>query len=73
MAKQRNGEVVEEFICSSRHLIDNDIVVDHLNDTDTGEYTGVFWFEYLDGTVTKRYTKKTAPKWLLKYYYLATN
>lgn len=69
---KRNGEVVEEFMCYSRHLIENGIVIDHLNDTDSGHYTGVFWFEYLDGRKTKRYTRKTAPKWLVEYYDLAT-
>lgn len=70
--KQRNGEVVEEFICTTRHLIEDDEVIDHLNESNDGEYTGIFWFEYLDGRITRRYTRKTAPKWLLEYYELAT-
>jgi hypothetical protein len=71
-ASSRKGWLIEEYVTASAHFFNNDGYSFSENDPDCGSYTGVFWFEYPDGTVTKRYTKKTAPKWLLELYEEAT-
>ena len=69
--KRPDGYVVEEFIASGAHCFEGGELVDDILD-DNGEYTGIFWFEYLDGGHTRRYSRKTAPKWLLALYEEAT-
>lgn len=68
----RNGWLVEEYIAVSEHHFEDGQIDARLHDDSDGTYTGVFWFEYADGKRTRRYTTKTAPKWLLSYYELAT-
>lgn len=70
--KRPDGAVVEEFVCSSTHYVEGGKCVGHCNETLSGDYTGVFWFEFPDGRFTKRHTVKTAPKWLLALYYECT-
>ncbi len=64
-----DGMVVEEFVTSTTHLYDkrNGSWM-HDSDPSFGDYTGVFWFQYRDGKCTRRYTEKTAPKWLLALF-----
>ena len=69
--KRPDGWVVEEYITEGAHLMEDGKAVDY-EDASVGRYTGVFWFEYLDGRQTRRYTLKTAPKWLLSLYREAT-
>lgn len=68
------GYLMEEFVTASAHPFscEGTIAKNSIHETESGEYTGRFWFEYSDGTVTRTYTKKTAPKWLLAYYEQAT-
>lgn len=71
--KRPEGAVVEEFVCSSWHQFEGGKLSFHDNSPEGGEYTGVFWFEFKGGKITRRYTKKTAPAWLLALYNEATN
>lgn len=78
--KRPDGWLCEEYIAAGGHLIeggewakysDDSPITDH--SASEGEYTGRFWFQYLDGCCTRRYTQKTAPKWLLALYLEATS
>lgn len=69
-----DGFVVEEFVTATTHLYDKrDGRWLHDSDPGGGEYTGVFWFQFRTGKCTKRYTEKTAPKWLLILFRDAIN
>ena len=70
--KRPDGWVVEEYVTSSAHLFESGELMDHDNSPELGSYTGVFWFWHLGGTYTRRYTRRTAPKWLLALYDEAT-
>lgn len=62
--KRPDGQLFEEFIAASIHVFENGDRSLTENDTDGGDYTGRFWFEFTDGKRTPMYTEKTAPKWL---------
>lgn len=65
----KTGWLMEEFIAAGAHHFDENGKVDQrVHDTNDGHYTGYFWFEYDNGKCTKKYSEKTAPKWLLKLY-----
>jgi len=70
--KRPDGYVVEEFTTTGAHCFEGGELVDHILD-DNGTYTGIFWFEWFDGRPTRRYSRKTAPKWLLALYEEAIN
>ena len=70
--KRPDGWVVEEAKCTTGHLFENGKLAGHDNSPEAGDHIGVFWFEYLDTSVTRRYTRKTAPAWLLALYIEAT-
>lgn len=68
MMNVKTGYLIEEYVTGTRHLIvDGNRTISESN-PDDGYYTGVFWWEYPDGKTSRRYTRKTAPKWLLKIY-----
>lgn len=65
--KRPDGALIEEFVTSTVHVFqDGEYAMS--NSVPEGEYTGVFWFEHVDGRATKRYTRGTAPKWLSAFY-----
>ena len=64
----QTGELYEEITTTSCHIFEDDILVGHDQHPGTGEPTGIFWFVYRDGRITRRYSEKTAPKWLLRLY-----
>ena len=69
--KRPDGWLVEEWVTSTAHLFEQG----ELGGYDSGEggdYTGVFWFQHMDGPETRRYTRKTAPAWLLALYIEST-
>lgn len=74
--KRPDGWLVEEFVCSTAHLFERGRLAGHDNSPEEGDYTGVFWFVpregRRDGPSTRRYTLKTAPKWLRILYLEAT-
>jgi len=63
-----DGELVEEFITATLHFFKDGKKKRSISDLDGGEYTGRFWFIFLDGRQTKKFTAKSAPKWLLALY-----
>ena len=65
---KKSGWLLEEFVTVGAHLVVDGNYKTSVNDTEVGEYTGRFRFEYLDGKQTKWYTRKTAPRWLLSLY-----
>ena len=69
--KRPDGMLLEEYVTSSAHFVEDGEIVGHDNTPDGG-YTGVFWFQYPDGTTTRRYTGRTAPQWLKALYLAAT-
>lgn len=71
--KTPDGILVEEYKTVSSHLFKNGKIIIRDHDSTNGEYTGRFWFEYADGSTTRIYTKRTAPKWLLSFYNKATS
>lgn len=72
MAKRPDGWVMEEYVTTPNHLFADGELLGHDADPGQGIYTGIFWFEYLEGTTTRRYSYKTAPKWLLALHKEAT-
>lgn len=66
--KRPDGAICEEFIAFSSHHFSNGKLTHRVQDTADGEYTGRFFFRHKDGRCTRRYTEKTAPKWLLALY-----
>jgi len=71
--KRPDGELHEEFVATSAHFFDDGgRLTGHNQDTMDGDYTGRFLFRFYDGTQTRWYTRKTAPKWLLAYFREAT-
>lgn len=70
--KRPDGELIEEFVASTAHLFEGGTLVGHDNAPEIGDYTGRFYFRYAGGKMTRWYTTKTAPKWLLALFLEAT-
>lgn len=69
---RHNGILIEEFLASTAHIVEDGEVVDHNSDADDGRYTGRFRFMYNNRTYTPWHRERTAPKWLLRYWQEAT-
>ena len=65
--KRPDGELIEEFVTSTSHVFESGEHRGSVSDHE-GDYTGAFWFVHADGRMTRRYTRRTAPKWLLVLY-----
>lgn len=58
-----NGRFVEEIVTGSYFEIKDGFPV--IENYEYADHTGLFWFEFESGKQTRKYSEKTAPKWLL--------
>ena len=60
-----DGYLVEEYVSSYAHKFEGGAWLD--STADGHDLTGRFCFAHSDGRITKWYTKRSAPKWLMAY------
>lgn len=67
MRRQLTGTFYVETRYINNAMVKNGVV--ELVDGDAGHNQAVLWFEYEDGTQTKRYRYDYAPQWLKNLYH----
>jgi RNase P subunit RPR2 len=67
MCKHLNCELAEEYIAFGRHTIADGKYIDSLNDDDRANLISRIRVECDDCGLSKFYTYKNRPKWLINY------